>query len=257
MQFLSKVISAIEKIFVVPRLAFVLTVGAGFCFIFTMISPQFLPFIALIPERVSAGEFWRVLSFIFYPFDLHPVFAFFTYYLFFLMGSALEQEWGAAKFNLFIFLGYFGTIAVSFLTPHTVATNYYIFLSVYLAFAALHPNFELYLFFVIPVKMKWLAWFVGGLTLLDFAASGLAGKLAILVSAANFFAFFWAGWAREVRVHVQTVKAAVASAEKEATPFHVCEICRANDKTHPQVSFRMKDGIEYCQEHLPSAPTKH
>jgi len=239
------------QFFLIPRLSLTLTLGSAFCFIFAMISPQFLPFIMFVPERVLAGEFWRLLSFIFYPFDLHPFFAFFTYYLFFLMGSALEQKWGAAKFNLYMFTGYLGTIAVAFLTPGAVASNYYIYLSVYLAFAALFPEFELYLFFVVPVKIKWLAWMVAVLTAVDFISAGWPVRLAILVSAANFLAFFGAGFFRSTRAQVQTIQTEIRTVREEAKPFHQCTICGMTEKSNPGAIFRVSNGLEYCGEHLP------
>ena len=247
-----KIADQIGRFFIVPRLALILTLGSCLCFIFGMISPYFLPFIAFVPERVLAGEFWRALSFIFYPFDLHPFFAFFTYYLFYLMGSALEQKWGAGKFNLYIFIGYLGTMAVAFLTPSAIATNYYIYLSVYLAFAALYPDFELYLFFVVPVKIKWLAWMVAGLTMLDFAGSGGPGRLAILVSAVNFLIFFGPGFLKSTRARVQTIRVDIRTTQDDAKPFHVCAICGITEKTNPSAVFRVSGNAEYCLSHLPS-----
>lgn len=240
----------LKNFFVVPRLSLILTLGSGLCFVFGMLSPQFLPFIAFVPERILAGEFWRALSFIFYPFDMQPFFAFFTYYLFFLMGSALEQQWGAAKFNLFIFLGYLGTMAVAFITPSNIATNYYIYLSVYLAFAALHPDFELYLFFVVPVKIKWLAWMVAALTILDFAGASWGVRFSILISAVNFLIFFGPGFFKKTRENIQTVKIEIHATQEEAKPFHICSVCGITEKTNPAAVFRFSGGVEYCSEHL-------
>ena len=240
--------------FIVPRLSLILTVGSLLCFIFGMISPQFLPFIAFVPERVLAGEFWRLLSFIFYPFDLHPFFAFFTYYLFFLMGTALEQKWGVGKFNRYIFMGYLSTIAVAFLSPGVVATNYYIYLSVYLAFAALFPDVELYLFFVVPVKIKWLAWMVAGLTALDFMGLGWPGRFSILASALNFLVFFGPGFFQSTRDRVQTIQVEIRTAQEEAKPFHLCAVCGITEKTNPDAAFRVSGDKEYCLEHLKKNP---
>ncbi|HCM42517.1 MAG TPA: hypothetical protein DIS66_04300 [Candidatus Omnitrophica bacterium] len=250
---MNKVISKIGKMFVVPNLALILTLGSGICFVFSMISPGFLPFIAFVPELVLQGQVWRLLSFIFYPFAMHPIFAFFTYYLFFIMGRSLEQQWGREKFNLFMFLGYFFTIAVSFLTPQNVATNYYIYLAVYLAFAALHPDFELYLFFVVPIKMKWLAWLVVALTVLEFIASPLSARLAILVSALNVLVFFGPGFFRQAKNRVETTRFEIRAVQEEAKPFHLCATCGATEKSHPAAIFRFFSGHEYCSDHLPSA----
>ncbi len=239
--------------FVIPRLALVLTLGSVLCFAFAMISPGFLPFIAFVPELIFQGQIWRLISFIFYPFAMHPIFALFTYYLFFVMGAALEKQWGSGKFNLFMFAGYFLTVAVSFLTPQTVATNYYIYLAVYLAFAAMHPDFELYLFFVVPVKMKWLAWVVAALTGLEFFVSPLSSKLAILAAAFNFLIFFGPEYFRKTKAQVKTVQLEIRAVQEESKPFHLCVVCGATEKTHPQLSFRVAGGHEYCVQHLPAA----
>lgn len=239
---------------VIPRLPLVLTAGSGACFVFSLISPDFLPFIAFVPELVLQGEVWRLVSFIFYPFAMHPIFAFFTYYLFFIMGSALEIQWGREKFNLFVFLAYLLTILFSFLTPFSVATNYYIYLSVYLAFAALHPEFELYLFFVIPIKMKWLAWLVAGLTLLEFFATSLPMKLAMAAAALNWIIFLGPDFFRRGQARVREVQHEIRAAQEEAKPFHYCAVCGITDKSNPQASFRVSGGQEYCMEHLPVNP---
>lgn len=243
----------VGRFFVIPRLALVLTLGSVLCFAFAMVSPGFLPFIAFVPELIFQGQIWRLISFIFYPFAMHPVFALFTYYLFFIMGAALEKQWGSGKFNLFMFAGYFLTIVVSFLSPQTVATNYYIYLAVYLAFAAMHPDFELYLFFVVPVKMKWLAWVVAALTGLEFFVSPLSSKLAILAAAVNFLIFFGPEYLRKTKEQVKTVQLEIRAVQEESKPFHFCHVCGATEKTHPQLSFRVAGGHEYCVQHLPAA----
>lgn len=251
MSWLKQLKAGLVDFFVIPRLSLILTLGSVLCFVFGMISPHFLPFIAFIPERVLSGEFWRLLSFIFYPFDTHPFFAFFTYYLFYLMGATLEQKWGSGKFNLYLFLGYLGTIALSFLSPTSVATNYYIYLSVYLAFAALHPDFELYLFFVVPIKIKWLAWMVVVLTALDFWGSAWAVRFAMIASAVNFLIFFGMGFFKQTAARVQTIQVEIRAAQEEAKPFHQCSTCGATEKTNPLASFRVSGDKEYCGEHLP------
>ena len=48
-------------------------------------------------------------------------------------------------------------MAVAFLTPDHTPSNAFLFGSVFLAFAFLFPDFTIYLFFLIPVKIKVLA----------------------------------------------------------------------------------------------------
>ena len=82
------------------------------------------------------------------------IFAFFAWYLFYLMGNALEGHWGAFRYNLFLLIGYLVTVAVAFLYPYAAATNIFIGGSVFLAFAYLYPDFQLYIFFIIPVRLN-------------------------------------------------------------------------------------------------------
>ena len=83
------------------------------------------------------------------------VFTAFGWYIFYLMSGALENYWGAFRFNLFLLLSFVLTVALSFLAPLHGVTNLFILGSVFLAFAYLNPDFELLLFFILPVKIKW------------------------------------------------------------------------------------------------------
>ena len=96
-------------------------------------------------------------NFLFDPPLQNPLFAFFAWYLFYLMGTALEEHWGAFRYNIFLLIGYLMTVAVSFLIPALPVTNAYIGGSVFLAFAFLYPDFILQIFFVLPVRIQWLA----------------------------------------------------------------------------------------------------
>jgi len=91
---------------------------------------------------IMQGEIWRVITFIFIPPNAGIIFIFFALYLYWLIGSALES-------------GIIGAVIAGLVTGF--ATNFYLNLSLFLAFAILFPNFELRLFFILPVKMKWLA----------------------------------------------------------------------------------------------------
>ena len=135
-----------------------------------------------------------------------------------------------------------------------MATNYYIYLSVYLAFAALFPDVELYLFFVVPVKIKWLAWMVAGLTVLDFVGMGWPGRFSILASTLNFLVFFGPEFFQSTRNRVQNIQVEIRTAQEEAKPFHLCVVCGITEKTNPDASFRVSRGKEYCLEHLKKNP---
>jgi len=213
--------------------------------------------IALLPAAVLAGEVWRLFTFLLLPPNAHPVFIAFAWYLFYLFGSALEGYWGVFRYNLFIFLGWALTVAVAFLFPADYATNLFLAGSVFLAFAFLNPDFEMLLFFILPVKIKWLAliqWLGYGYALL-FGTWPV--RLAVLAAIGNFLVFFTGEIIERIktgrrRMDYQARQAAARRDEKE--PRHRCHVCGKTDLTHPQMDFRYCSkcaGDEcYCTEHL-------
>lgn len=145
---------------------------------------------ALIFDKAAifSGEVWRVFTFIFLPPETRLIFIIFALYLYWLIGNSLEDNWGAFKFNLFYLCGIIGTIIAGLITGY--ATNSYINLSLFLAFAIVFPDFELNLFFLIPVKVKYFAIFY--LVLIGYMIVVLPfyDKIAIIVSLANVALFF-------------------------------------------------------------------
>ena len=121
------------------------------------INTLFSSYLIFDREAVLTGEVWRVITFALLPPNSSVIFIIFSLYFYWMIGSVLETEWGAFKFNVFYLCGIIGTIAAGFITGY--ATNYYLNMSLFLAFALLYPEFELRLFFAIPVKIKYLAFF--------------------------------------------------------------------------------------------------
>ena len=94
---------------------------------------------------------------------MSPLWLFFSFYIFYMIGNSLEQHWGTFRFNLFVLCGYLLTVLMAFVSPGAIITNTYFLGSVFLAFATLFPNIEFRLFFVLPVKVKWLGWLTAGI----------------------------------------------------------------------------------------------
>ncbi len=104
---------------------------------------------------VMKGQIWRVLTFIFEPGNSNPLTFILSLYFYYMIGGALENEWGSFNFDCFYLLEMlFTVIAAAFIG---VGTSYYINLSLFLAFAMLYPEYQVLLFYVIPVKVKWVA----------------------------------------------------------------------------------------------------
>jgi hypothetical protein len=245
----------------VPHLTLALIIGQVMVYCLTLArpltdadEPVVLPLL-LIPERVLAGEVWRLATFLVVPPFSNIVCAFFFWYLFYLMGTALEQHWGVFRYNVYLLIGYAATVAAAFITPDQPSSNAFLQGSVFLAFAYLCPDFELYLFFLLPVKIKWLAL----LTWIGYALVVIFGdwssRLLVLASVCNFALFF----GKDIVERVQTGQRRMAVqaarfATKEKPYFHRCTVCGITDRSHPAMDFRYCSkcvGAQgYCMEHL-------
>ena len=176
------------------NLMMIIVVGTGIVWLLeTIVSAKtetsILWYLYFSPTLILEGQVWRLVTFLFVP-DTFSLFSLaLSLYLDWLIGSALENQWGSLKFDLFYLCGWLGAVASGFITGY--ATNYYLHLSMFLAFALLYPDFTLYIFFILPVKMKWLAVVCGiGLAVL-FILEGWAGRLALIMALLNVLLFFW------------------------------------------------------------------
>lgn len=233
------------------------------CMLLVVGKPEFGELLLLDPTKVREGEYWRLLTFLFYPPTVSPIWAFFVYYFFWLMGTALEANWGTFRYNLYLLLAAVMSIAAAFL-PMALglpvvggASSGFVSGSVFLAFAFLYPDFVIRIFFILPVRIKWLAlltWIFYGVTLV-FGA--WLSKAMVLASIANFLLFFWSDILERMRhghkqMHRQ-IKRITKSAPQDTGAFHRCSVCGITDRSHPQMEFRYCTacgGKGYCMEHI-------
>jgi hypothetical protein len=240
--------------YAIPNLTLFLIGGQATVLALTWFGQLSIDVILLVPSKVLAGQFWRLFTFLLVPSVSDPIWALFAWYLFYLMGTALENYWSAFKYNVYLLIAYLATVGTSFLTPDLPATNLYLYSSVFLAFAFLHPNFELYLFFLLPVKVKWLAlltWIGYGASLLT---GGMSTRLLILGAVGNFLLFFGADLVRRARSTQWRMEMRAREAAARSKPTHTCLVCGKNSTTHPDLDFRYCDECEgqcgYCPEHI-------
>lgn len=140
-------------------------------------------------DAIFKGQVWRIISFIFvYPMSTNIFFTLIAIYFYFWVGTAVENYWGKARFNLYYLFGIIGTIIAGLIVGYV--DNTYLNLSIFLAFAAMFPEERVLLFFIIPVKVKWIGIFEGVLLLLMFILGNWATKAAIIAAIANFLLFF-------------------------------------------------------------------
>ncbi|WMJ76270.1 MULTISPECIES: rhomboid family intramembrane serine protease [unclassified Sedimentibacter] len=145
-------------------------------------------YLVFIPDLIIKGQIWRIITFIFIPPATSIIFIVFVMYFYYMMGTTLENEWGSFKFNMYYLFGMAGTIIAAFLTG--AGTSAYLNLSLFLAFAYLFPNLEILLFFVIPVKVKWIAYLDWAFFIISLIFGTISTKVAVIASLINFFIFF-------------------------------------------------------------------
>src|SRR5690606_17750006 len=114
-----------------------------------LVRPGFLDKVVLNPAAVMNGEIWRLATFIFVPPTMSLIFILFALYLFYIMGTALERQWGEFRYTIYLLIAYLATVGGAFaawgLGSAADGTSSYIAGSVFLAFAFLYPDFELLL----------------------------------------------------------------------------------------------------------------
>ena len=155
----------------------------------SMLKPEFPLRLALEPELVMSGEVWRLVTFLFIPPELSPLWMVFWLLMFYSFAQALEGEWGEFKFAVYYAMGAAATVAAS-VALGTGLSSLPLNTSLFLAFARLFPEVELYVFFVLPVKVRWLAWVAWGAFALNFLFGSCVTRVALLAGIANWALFF-------------------------------------------------------------------
>lgn len=155
----------------------------------SIFKPEFPERLALDPALVMSGEVWRLVTFLFIPPQMTPFWMVFWLLVFYSFAQALENEWGELKFTVYYAVGAAATVAAS-AALGTGLSSLPLNTSLFLAFARLFPDVELYIFFVLPVKVRWLAWISWGVLGINFLLGSWATRLALLAGVANWVLFF-------------------------------------------------------------------
>lgn len=254
--------------FAIPHLPMLLTASQVVVFVLSLFNPAAANLVALRPADLRNGEFWRLFGILLEPVSLSPIFFIFAIMFFYLICDALERTWGTFRFNLYILVGWLLNVAVAlgamyFAPPDVAMSAAFLQLSLFVAFAWLFPDFEINIFFVFPVKVKYLAlisWvflaFSLATALATFRQGGWLQMLAIFASVGNFLIFFAPELLRAARAGHRRFSALGNESVQRRTIRHTCAACGANNVTHPDLEFRYCTKCTgtpaYCEEHLRS-----
>jgi membrane associated rhomboid family serine protease len=163
--------------------------------------------VLLDPAAIHAGEWWRVVTFLFVvPPQWSPLAVFFWLYLLYQYAQALENEWGEFRFCLFYLLGAASTATAALFIVGQTLSNIPLNTTLFFAFASLFPEFELLLFFVIPVRVKYLAWLIWIGLAWSFVTGGFVSRVGIAASLFNYVLFFGPTLWEKIRLKVEVYK---------------------------------------------------
>ena len=218
---------------------------------------------------ILRGQIWRLITFVFIPTNSSILWFAVSLYFYYFIGSTLEKYWGTPKFTIYYLFGVFLTMVYAFImgliVPGYHAVDaFYLNMSMFFAFAMLFPETQVLLFFIIPVKVKWLALvdaalFVYGIIIGRFPLN-LLPVIAILnfllFFAGDFIDMFQRGRKQNSKEVINFRKAArQAKQEIKNSPYrHKCAVCGRTDVDYPDLEFRYCSRCAgyhcFCQDHI-------
>lgn len=226
-------------------------------YVLMIVQPSVYSVISFNKYAILNGEFWRVITFAFNP-PSRGILGLLIIYVYYWIGNSLENIIGSFRFNLFYFMGIIMLLISGFIFSSAI-DSMFIHLTMFIAFARFNPNMEFRLYFVLPVKVKYLAlldwafliYYIIGVPYLRFAAI-----FAIL----NYLIFFGVYLKEDILMYFTVKKNKAKFESKKMTyksekvikgSFHKCSVCGITENDDPQMEFRYDyDGKEYCMDHL-------
>jgi hypothetical protein len=216
--------------FAIPNLIFYVVGGMALVWAMSFARPGLEARLVLDLGAVRRGEVWRLVTFLFLPLRSSPLWMMVNLYFIGWVGSSLEQHWGAFKFNVYYFTGALAEIVAAYFTGE--ATNVWLNdASLLLAFATLFPDVEILLFFVLPVRVKWLGILAAAPMALLAFKGGWATRASIFASLTGYALFFSGHWWSAWRARGRAIRRGAERREQSAAGFgrRVCAICGAQE----------------------------
>ena len=240
-----------------------------------LIPAEVIGYLTLEPALILRGQVWRLITWLVVPPSSNLISLVFFVLLYYSLGTALERTCGVFRYNVYIFSGLLFTVlavfglyafyyfAYGFEMPMSVlgmAGSNYVTLSIFLAFAAIYPEMEVLLYFILPIKMKWMALVYVAIAGYDFINGNIVTRVVIGTSLLNFVIFFLSS--RNFKRFGPGEQARKAKFKKQSRPHmtytngahHRCAVCGRTELDDPCLEFRYcskcNGNYEYCQDHL-------
>ncbi len=279
MDFISKLERKYGKYYI-PNLTLILIAGFILGYVIEIMAPEALTLISLNPGKVMRGQVYRLITWVILPPGGVSILLIITLMFYFSIGRTLEHVWGDFRYTLYILSGILFTDLGTMLAYLVMklagqadvmevfydygmygATTYYLCMSLFLAYAFLFPDEQVLLYFIIPVKVKWLGYLDIAYLLYSILQFGIlhyyAGMVTVFMSVFNFVLFYVLskGKGRATRKHAKRGRSYRQQVRQtQMLTRHKCAICGQTEEDNPDLEFRYcsrcKGNYEYCQNHL-------
>lgn len=273
----------------IPNLMLWIAIGNVIVYFFSLIDPSNVIYNLLVFDRsaILHGQIWRLFSYVFtYLLDsdgMNLLFGIISLLCYNFIGRTLEQYWGTLRFNCYYLTGIVLADILAMLVA-VPATTYYLNLSLFLAIATIIPDTRFMLFYIIPVKAKYLAWFYFLLTAWDIVQTLMAVlyigptlsliifAFSPLIALLNYILFFGKDilnimpdflryratkTQREYRAKQRpdpNWSRNYQSSTGEKPYRHKCTVCGRTDVSNPELDFRYCSKCSgyycYCMDHI-------
>lgn len=213
------------------------------------VSPEFANMLVFDPGLIMRGQVWRLASYVLLPGGASIIWLLTIPFLW-MINDGLEQAWGSFRLNLYLFLGMF-FVAVGGLVSPMPSTGWVLWATLLFAFAVYYPDQEILLFFILPIKIKWLGWLTAaGLGFTFLGTPGMRWHIAF--SMLSFFITFGPGflkWMKHRGAVAERRERFEAATQPESAYFHKCSVCGKTEVDDPALDFRITAaGDEICDK---------
>ncbi|MBP3233273.1 MAG: hypothetical protein J6M65_02440 [Eubacterium sp.] len=317
MKFRYKLENKFEK-YTIPNLYLIVIICIVIGYVIRYLTPAIYDELLLIPYMVVVKhQFWRLFTWIFtIPYELTGLMMLFlpiNLFFYYSLGRSLESYWGRFMYNLYVIGGavftdilvVLGGIYYYYLSPSAqthimqfqngqygdsvyaaLNVTHFMLISIFLAFTVVGGDHMVYLYFVIPLKMKWMGYLDLILLGYYFLTGGIFTKLIVVGSVANYFIYAYLNKSKTMptlkdrkrkREFVKATQKGYSARRRQAAngevisypggsiippgtgnpegiTIHKCAVCGRTEVSNPEMEFRFcskcEGNYEYCSEHL-------
>ncbi len=281
MDFMTKLERKFGK-FSIPNLTLILIAGFVLGYLIEIVSPDgsLLQIISLDPDKVIHGQIYRLITWVVIPPYGVSIFVILMLMFYYHVGRTLENMWGDFRYTVYIVsgivftdIGVMATYLVMVLTGKSElievynqygwygASTYYLCMSMFLAYAFMFPDMQVLMYFIIPIKVKWLGYLDIAYLIVEVIRFGLykyyTGMITVVMSVLNFIVFYFMlkGKTRVTSAHRKRKRQYKREVRQtQIMARHKCAICGRTEEDDPTLEFRYcsrcKGNYEYCQHHL-------